>query len=64
MRPLLDLTEIMKVIQKTMVKRDHKLIDYDRHRLALNKLNTKTERSFSEEKQVFKVKIEKKNIFV
>jgi amphiphysin len=54
----------MKVIQKTMVKRDHKLIDYDRHRLALNKLNTKTERSFSEEKQVFKVKIEKKNIFV
>jgi amphiphysin len=50
----------MKVIQKTMVKRDHKLIDYDRHRLALSKLNTKTERSFSEEKQVFKVKIEKK----
>ncbi|KAI8880255.1 BAR-domain-containing protein [Backusella circina FSU 941] len=54
-RPLLDLTDIMKVIQKTMIKRDHKLIDYDRHRLALNKLNTKTERSFSEEKQIFKI---------
>ncbi|KAI8060462.1 hypothetical protein BC940DRAFT_246498 [Gongronella butleri] len=53
-RPLLDLLEISKTIQKTMVKRNHKLIDYDRHRLALNKLKTKTERSFSEEKQIFK----------
>jgi DNA topoisomerase VI subunit A len=38
-----------------MIKRDHKLIDYDRHRTSLEKLNKKTERSFSEEKQIFKV---------
>lgn len=54
-RPLLELTEIIKTINKTMVKRNHKLIDYDRHRTAIQKLNAKTERSFSEEKQIFKV---------
>ncbi|KAI8347350.1 hypothetical protein BD560DRAFT_338482 [Blakeslea trispora] len=54
-RPLLELSEIVKTINKTMVKRNHKLIDYDRHRIALQKLNTKQERSFSEEKQIFKV---------
>ncbi|KAI9475511.1 MAG: hypothetical protein EXX96DRAFT_596033 [Benjaminiella poitrasii] len=54
-RPLLELEEILKTIHKTMIKRNHKLIDYDRHRLALQKLNNKQERSFSEEKQVFKV---------
>lgn len=53
-RPLMELTEILKTIHKTMTKRDHKLIDYDRHRIALQKLNQKQERSFSEEKQVFK----------
>jgi amphiphysin len=55
-RPLLELSEIIKVINKTMIKRDHKLIDFDRHRIALQKLNGKAERSFSEEKQIFKVK--------
>lgn len=60
-RPLLELSEIIKVIHKTMIKRDHKLIDFDRHRIALQKLTTKAERSFSEEKQIFKVKKTKKN---
>ncbi|CEP13295.1 hypothetical protein [Parasitella parasitica] len=54
-RPSLELQEIIKTIQKTIVKRNHKLIDYDRHRVALNKLNTKTERTISEEKSIFKV---------
>ncbi|KAI8979907.1 hypothetical protein BDB01DRAFT_843920 [Pilobolus umbonatus] len=54
-QPLMSLMEIIKLIQKTMVKRDHKLIDYDRHRVNLNKLNNKEDRSFSEEKQIFKV---------
>ncbi|ORZ25777.1 hypothetical protein BCR42DRAFT_400900 [Absidia repens] len=53
-RPLLELLDIVKMIEKTIVKRSHKLIDYDRHRLALNKLNTKQDRSFSDEKQIFK----------
>ncbi|CAO3600322.1 unnamed protein product [Absidia cylindrospora] len=57
-RPLLDLLDITKMIEKTIVKRSHKLIDYDRHRLALNKLNAKQERSFSEEKQIFKTETE------
>lgn len=52
----MELNEIIKMIQKTITKRNHKLIDYDRHRLSLQKLNAKTERSFSEEKQIFKVK--------
>lgn len=55
-RPLLELSEIQKVIGKTMLKRNHKLIDFDRHRIALQKITSKTERSFSEEKQIFKVK--------
>ncbi|KAG0785063.1 hypothetical protein G6F22_008092 [Rhizopus arrhizus] len=54
-RPLMELNEIIKTIQKTIVKRNHKLIDYDRHRISLQKLTTKTERSFNEEKQIFKV---------
>jgi amphiphysin len=54
-RPLLELLEIGKSIDKTIVKRSHKLIDYDRHRLTLAKLNGKQERSFSDEKQIFKV---------
>ncbi|KAI7892875.1 uncharacterized protein EV154DRAFT_167315 [Mucor mucedo] len=54
-RPLLELSEIQKQIAKTMLKRNHKLIDYDRHRIALQKLTTKAERSFSEEKQIFKL---------
>ncbi|KAI8341182.1 hypothetical protein BC941DRAFT_416061 [Chlamydoabsidia padenii] len=53
-RPLLELLEIGKLIQKTIVKRSHKLIDYDRHRMALAKLNAKQDRSFSDEKQIFK----------
>lgn len=59
-RPLMELTEVIKTINKTMTKRDHKLIDYDRHRVALQKLNNKQERSFSEEKQIFKVTIQTK----
>lgn len=54
-RPSQEIQEIVKQIQKTIVKRNHKLIDYDRHRVNLNKLTVKEERSMSEEKQIFKV---------
>ncbi|CAO3597629.1 unnamed protein product [Absidia cylindrospora] len=47
--------DIMKQIQKTMIKRNHKMIDYDRHRSSLSKLKVKEERSFNEEKQIYKV---------
>lgn len=54
-RPSLELQEIIKTIQKTIVKRNHKLVDYDRHRIALQKLNAKTERTMNDEKAIFKV---------
>jgi amphiphysin len=48
---------LMKAIRKTIQKREHKLVDYDRHRLALKKLQDKKDRSLSDEKQIFKVHI-------
>lgn len=54
-RPMLELKEIIKTIQKTITKRNHKMIDYDRHRATSNKLKAKEQRSFNEEKQLFKV---------
>ncbi|KAI8368209.1 uncharacterized protein BYT42DRAFT_595625 [Radiomyces spectabilis] len=54
-RPTMELLELIKLIQKTMVKRNHKLIDYDRYRTSLAKLKAKDERNFNEEKQIFKV---------
>ncbi|KAI9301074.1 hypothetical protein BJ944DRAFT_169752, partial [Cunninghamella echinulata] len=54
-RPLLELLEVAKLIQKTIVKRSHKMIDYDRHRLALSKLNAKQDRNFKDEKEIFKI---------
>lgn len=54
-RPALELQEIIKQIQKTIVKRNHKLIDYDRHRVSLNKLTSKAERSMNDEKSIFRV---------
>ncbi|CAO3686284.1 unnamed protein product [Rhizopus microsporus] len=54
-RPALELHEISKTIQKTIVKRNHKMVDYDRHRASLNKLTSKTERSMNDEKAIFKI---------
>ncbi|KAF9357048.1 hypothetical protein BGX34_009621 [Mortierella sp. NVP85] len=54
-RPLSEMQHLMKTIRKTIVKREHKLVDYDRHRLALKKLQDKKDRSLSDEKQIFKL---------
>ncbi|KAI7897588.1 uncharacterized protein BX663DRAFT_444772 [Cokeromyces recurvatus] len=53
--PLSDLQELVKHIQKTITKRNHKLIDYDRYRLHLAKLQAKTEKTLNEEKSLLKV---------
>lgn len=45
----------MKQIRKTIVKRDHKMLDYDRFRISLKKLQEKKERTLGDEKQIFKV---------
>ncbi|KAF8941966.1 hypothetical protein BGZ47_007003 [Haplosporangium gracile] len=54
-RPLQEMQNNMKLIRKTMTKREHKLVDYDRYRLSLKKLMDKKERTLSDEKQVYKL---------
>ncbi|KAI8971238.1 hypothetical protein BDB01DRAFT_845233 [Pilobolus umbonatus] len=54
-RPSLELQELVKKIQKTIVKRNHKLLDYDRHRVALSKLTVKEQRTFNDEKAILKL---------
>lgn len=53
-RPANELLDIVKVIRKTAVKREHKKLDYDRHRTALKKLQDKKDRSAKDEKAMWK----------
>jgi len=53
--PSKELVDICKKIRKTITKRDHKLVDFDRHNNSLNKLREKKEKSLSDEKNLFKV---------
>ena len=46
---------LMKMIRKTITKRDHKLVDYDRFRISLKRLQDKKDRKLSDEKEIFKV---------
>ncbi|KAI1738025.1 BAR domain-containing protein [Xylaria scruposa] len=54
MRPANELLDVLKVIRKTAVKRDHKQLDYDRHRATLKKLQDKKEKSAKDEKAIWK----------
>jgi len=53
-RPADELLEIIKVIRKGAVKRDHKQLDYDRHRTTLKKLQDKKEKNLKDEKAMYK----------
>lgn len=53
-RPADELLEIIKVIRKTALKRQHKQLDYDRHRATLKKLQDKKEKSLKDEKAMYK----------
>ncbi|KAJ7293886.1 hypothetical protein C8J57DRAFT_1162760 [Mycena rebaudengoi] len=53
--PLKELQQVMKMIRKTITKRDHKLTDYDRFNNSLTKLRDKKEKSLSDEKNLFKL---------
>ncbi|KAM4066029.1 BAR domain-containing protein [Hirsutella rhossiliensis] len=53
-RPANELLDVIKVIRKTVVKREHKKLDYDRHRLALKKLQDKKDRTPKDEKALWK----------
>jgi amphiphysin len=53
-RPATELMDIIKVIRKTATKREHKKLDYDRHRATLKKLQEKKDKSAKDEKAMWK----------
>lgn len=53
-RPADELLEVIKIIRKTALKRDHKQLDYDRHRGTLKKLQDKKEKNLKDEKAMYK----------
>ncbi|PFH54691.1 hypothetical protein AMATHDRAFT_72453 [Amanita thiersii Skay4041] len=56
--PANEFQAIVKLIRKTITKRDHKLTDYDRHNSSLTKLRDKKEKSLNDEKNLFKLEQE------
>lgn len=56
--PAQQLLEVIKVIQKILVKRQHKQLDYDRRRMSLKKLQDKKEKTLKDEKATFKAENE------
>ncbi|EKM83672.1 hypothetical protein AGABI1DRAFT_66540 [Agaricus bisporus var. burnettii JB137-S8] len=53
--PAKEVQTIMKQIRKTITKREHKLLDFDRFNNSLTKLRDKKEKSMSDEKNLFKL---------
>lgn len=53
-KPADELLEIIKIVRKTALKRDHKQLDYDRHRTTLKKLEDKKEKTLKDEKAIYK----------
>jgi len=52
--PSKDFIDIVKMIKKTITKRDHKKVDFDRYTSSVNKLQGKKERSANDEKSLIK----------
>lgn len=55
MAPLHDFILVLKQVRKNVTKRDHKLVDYDRHNDSYTKLRDKKEKSLKDEQNLFKV---------
>lgn len=53
-RPATELLDVIKIIRKQLVKRQHKQLDYDRHRITLKKLQDKKDRTAKDEKAMWK----------
>jgi len=53
-RPADELLEIIKAVRKIAVKRDHKQLDYDRHRASLKKLQDKKDKTLKDEKAMYR----------
>lgn len=56
--PTKEFQAVMKTIRKNITKREHKLVDYDRHNNSLTKLREKKDKSLSDEKNLFKLEQE------
>ncbi|CBQ71967.1 related to RVS167-BAR adaptor protein [Sporisorium reilianum SRZ2] len=56
--PTKDFQTVIKAIRKNITKRDHKLVDFDRHNNAYSKLRDKKEKSLKDEQNLFKVEQE------
>jgi len=56
--PIKEFNEVIKHAKKAITKRDHKLIDYDRHNNAYTKLRDKKEKSLKDEQNIFKAEQE------
>ena len=52
--PAEELLTVIKVAQKSLVKRQHKQLDYDRHRASLKKIQDKRDKSLKDEKALYK----------
>ncbi|KAH9949532.1 BAR-domain-containing protein [Amylocystis lapponica] len=53
--PIKELQVVMKTIRKSITKREHKLVDFDRYNNSLTKLRDKKEKSLNDEKNIFKL---------
>lgn len=53
-KPADELLEVIKQVRKTATKRDHKQLDYDRHRATLKKLQDKKDKNLKDEKALYK----------
>ncbi|KAI0935700.1 hypothetical protein AcV5_004045 [Taiwanofungus camphoratus] len=53
--PIKELQGVLKTIRKSITKREHKLVDYDRYNNSLTKLRDKKEKTLSDEKHIFKL---------
>ena len=53
-KPAEELLDVIKIVQKGLTKRQHKQLDYDRHRQSLKKLQDKKEKSLKDEKAMYK----------
>jgi amphiphysin len=53
-RPADELLEIIKAVRKIAAKRDHKQLDYDRHRATYKKLQDKKDKTLKDEKAMYR----------
>lgn len=57
-QPARELLDVISAIRKTAIKRDHKKLDYDRHRATLKKLQDKKDKTAKDEKAMWKAENE------